>query len=121
MNCYICGQSTAQQPTVVIENKTRYIHKACFRCSICGSRLEGYLMKNDSLCCVDCLQTKMMNEKCAKCGDLIHGKKTKVKNRYYHPHCFTCDNCQKVIESNYFEKDDKHICLECYKQQKGSN
>ena len=80
MNCYICGQSTSQQPTVVIENKTRYIHKACFRCSICGSRLEGYLIRNDALCCVDCLQTKMINEKCGKCGDIIHGKKTKVKN-----------------------------------------
>ena len=118
MNCYICGQSTQQQPTVVIENKTKYVHKACFRCSICGTRLEGYVMKNEALCCIDCLQTKMMNEKCAKCGDTIHGKKTKVKNKYYHPQCFTCDLCNKIIESNYYDKDEKHIRLQCYKQQK---
>ena len=118
MNCFLCNQSIEHQQVVVIENKTKFIHQECFRCSLCRCQLEGYLLKNGVLYCVDCLQTKMMNEKCEKCNENIQGKKIKVGTKYYHPHCFSCTICHHPIETNYYEKDSLYICMSCYKQQK---
>ncbi|EDR22026.1 zyxin, putative [Entamoeba dispar SAW760] len=117
MECLICGKSTEQTPSVVIENKTTFVHKGCFRCSVCGCRLDGYLIKNHDLCCVDCYQNRTVNETCQKCGKIITGKIARVDGKSWHPHCFICSICNKPIEGDFIEKDQQHICLKCHRNE----
>ncbi|ELP93135.1 lim domain, putative [Entamoeba invadens IP1] len=115
MDCFICGKTTYQIPTVVIENKTKAIHKACFKCSVCGRPLDGYLMKGNVLCCVDCFDKKQNQEKCEKCGEVIIGRIARVDGKVWHPNCFVCSKCGTPLEGDFIEKDGKRLCFLCSK------
>ncbi|KAL7721537.1 LIM zinc finger domain containing protein [Entamoeba marina] len=114
MDCFVCGKPTPHTPTYVIENKTKEVHKACFRCRICGNRLTGYLLKNNELCCIDCYQPHSTMEKCSKCGQFINGKTIKTENDTFHPRCFVCDECKKPLHDTYEVKDGQWYCLNCF-------
>uniref|UniRef100_A0A914PWK4 LIM zinc-binding domain-containing protein n=1 Tax=Panagrolaimus davidi TaxID=227884 RepID=A0A914PWK4_9BILA len=42
-SCAICGERVEHVDKLVVESETRFfinIHKACFKCSLCGDRLQ---------------------------------------------------------------------------------
>lgn len=41
---------------------------------------------------------------CAKCGEKILNVMTSDEQKLYHPHCFTCSDCDKTLAGGFFYK-----------------
>jgi len=80
-----------------------------FKCGKCNRRIEDlYVPLNNSVYHSDCLANK-----CKICNKNISGSSVKILDEYYHPNCFTCSSCFKVLSTEYYEKDNRPICGDC--------
>ena len=51
---------------------------------------------------------------CTKCKKEILSNPLLVKEKHWHPQCFSCDNCSRQLDtSKYFDKDGKSFCDKC--------
>ncbi|XP_017090242.2 transforming growth factor beta-1-induced transcript 1 protein [Drosophila bipectinata] len=52
---------------------------------------------------------------CCKCNEVIRPRAICSMGKAYHPHHFTCRDCQKVMEpSRFYAVKDDVVCSECY-------
>lgn len=74
---------------------------------------------NDIEPCIMTLKSsEMLNDQCKKCGKNFHVDETMsiYQGDYYHPDCFRCGNCKKLILSQGFfrQEDGRLYCLNCH-------
>lgn len=95
-------------------------HESCLTCYSCDGKLKGqsiYPDKSGRLMCIDCY-TRKEARKCYKCRRAIAPNVNSVvfENNDYHPDCFSCDKCTRVIYSDErFFKGEKGeiLCQRC--------
>jgi len=100
--CPICNE-----PVLRIHHKVKHgghtYHSKCFVCSLCGEKLAGkpFFTEKEKRICKDCYASKVA-PKCAQCGEAVTGEQVKTSDgKIYHPQCFRCFRCNKVIPGSY--------------------
>jgi len=58
-------------------------------------------------------ETKMSN--CVSCHRVIHVRGIEFDNKFYHPTCFRCANCNHIIREidDFFARDGEPFCITC--------
>ncbi|ODM89592.1 Paxillin, partial [Orchesella cincta] len=87
-------------------------HPSCFKCCKCHGVLNpnNYKEKDGKLYCEKDFNDLFM-PKCAACNTPITQKPTTAMGKTFHPKCFTCTECRKVLSpDNFFEKNGKPYC-----------
>ncbi len=102
-----------------LRHKSRCWHAECFKCVNCREWLvSGQFQElGDFLVCYSCYVNKVA-KKCGGCSEPVLGKAIQFAKKFYHPQCFACKKCKKVIggDGSGKVKDDEGepICQDCY-------
>lgn len=91
-------------------------HIACFVCVGCSKPLHGiefYGVDNQPYC-TSCYLESL--EKCVVCGKAITERILRASGKAYHPECFKCCSCEKILDGCPFAADDDNnvYCVDCY-------
>jgi uncharacterized CHY-type Zn-finger protein len=87
-------------------------HKECFVCRTCSepfATADFYVIKNHPYCSQHYHALK--GSLCKTCDRGIEGQflETESKKKF-HPTCFTCQTCRRVLQHDYFELNGKAYC-----------
>eukprot|EP01006_Ploeotia_vitrea_P011197 TRINITY_DN29847_c0_g1_i2.p1 TRINITY_DN29847_c0_g1~~TRINITY_DN29847_c0_g1_i2.p1 ORF type:complete len:597 (+),score=112.40 TRINITY_DN29847_c0_g1_i2:62-1852(+) len=97
--CAECGEKITKKGIAAID---KYWHEDCFKCGTCSKPMNGmqYIVQDGKPNHIECLQRV-----CARCNEIIPPTEGMVHaiDRYYHPQCFICKHCDKVIEDDIFD------------------
>jgi uncharacterized protein with PIN domain len=87
-------------------------HKACFVCTTCAAPFTSstfYVFDDKPYC--ERHYHEMNGSLCGSCGDGIEGQYLADEgDRKYHPDCFICNDCGRVLRDGYFEVDGRAYC-----------
>lgn len=130
--CYDChsdqaisqchGCKNAISPTVSFLRHKKYCwHAECFKCTLCQTWLANgkFHEMGDTLMCTTCYISKV-GVKCAECQETISSKGVRIGLRSFHPECFKCKGCDKILiagKDQVKEKDGEPTCSDCYLKQ----
>ena len=119
-NCRGCGLLIEGKSVKAADgNLTGRWHKACFVCKTCERpfpNADFYVLKNNPYC------EQHYHEKngslCFGCRRGIEGQYLETKSqdhrglvmRKYHPRCFTCLTCRKLLTDDYFDVQGRVYC-----------
>jgi len=85
------------------------IHPECHICSFCSQQLTGQFYQQDGK--KICAQCSM---KCVSCGKAFtNGKHVTARTKHYHPECFKCAVCSKVLSDDFFVVGEQFMCDKC--------
>lgn len=87
-------------------------HRSCFVCKTCQEPFQTadfYVLDNHPYCGRHYHQ--LSGSLCASCDRGIEGQylETELKQKF-HPHCFTCQDCRRILRDDYFEMNGKTYC-----------
>uniref|UniRef100_UPI00398E4581 zyxin-like n=1 Tax=Pristiophorus japonicus TaxID=55135 RepID=UPI00398E4581 len=113
--CSRCGKDLARSQAAV-KAMGKMFHVECFTCSRCRQELKGqqfYEVDHEPLC-ESCHSTTL--DKCVVCQQPITERLLRATGKTFHPKCFTCVQCKKVLEGQPFIVDNKNqvYCVEDY-------
>jgi len=84
------------------------------KCARCGKMVGDKFMTEDG---EDGFQRKFHPEcyshKCQKCMKAIMSDCAVGYGKYYHPGCFTCVRCNKMLSTNFVDNRGEPYCFEC--------
>ncbi|KAK4998123.1 hypothetical protein LTR66_002602 [Elasticomyces elasticus] len=87
-------------------------HKQCFVCKACQSPFataDFYVIDNDPYC--ERHYHQLNRSLCQHCDRGIEGQYLETqKGQKFHPHCFICLDCGRVLSDDYFEIGDEVFC-----------
>uniref|UniRef100_UPI00398E3518 filamin-binding LIM protein 1 isoform X2 n=1 Tax=Pristiophorus japonicus TaxID=55135 RepID=UPI00398E3518 len=115
--CAVCNQLIP--PTIpAINTMNKIFHEDCLKCRKCQCRLVGktYYNLDGNPHCDSCYQNTM--EKCGKCGKALMDQIIRAMDKAFHPQCFTCVVCHRLIGSERFgvnQANEIH-CLEDFQR-----
>ncbi|CAI9582947.1 unnamed protein product [Staurois parvus] len=94
-------------------------HASCFTCRKCHRLLAGqlYYQKDGQPLCEHCYKDTL--EKCANCQTLIMQHIVRAMGNSYHPECFRCVVCHRMIADESFavdEYNDVHCAEDYYRK-----
>jgi hypothetical protein len=73
---------------------------------------------NDIEPCIMTIKSSQLSNQCKKCGQnfLLGETISMYQYDFYHPDCFRCGNCQKLLVSQGFfrQEDGCFYCLNCH-------
>lgn len=105
--CSKCGEDIVGQ---VLNADGGSFHPDCFACDTCQQRITAKFSKMDGKrICANCVP----KNKCEGCGEDIPGAATKVDDKFFHPECFKCAGCEKLLSSSFFRDGPRFMCKEC--------
>ncbi|MCJ1484905.1 hypothetical protein MMC06_005078 [Schaereria dolodes] len=112
-NCRGCGELIQGKSVSSADGRlTGRYHKHCFVCKTCKEPFQTadfYVMDNHPYCSRHYHQ--LNGSLCKTCDRGIEGQylETEAKQKF-HPHCFTCQDCHKILRDEYFELNGKTYC-----------
>jgi hypothetical protein len=87
-------------------------HKQCFVCKTCEAPFQTadfYVMDNHPYCARH--YHELNHSLCIKCDRGIEGQYLETEKRLkFHPHCFSCQDCHKILRDDYFEWNGRTLC-----------
>ncbi|XP_063292204.1 filamin-binding LIM protein 1 [Pelobates fuscus] len=103
--CAFCHKAILPNVAAIEAMKKQY-HASCFTCRKCHRLLAGqlYYQKDGQPICDHCYKETL--EKCAKCQALITHHIVRAMGNGYHPECFTCVVCNRMIADESFAVDE---------------
>ncbi|KAF9362795.1 Cysteine-rich protein 2-binding protein [Mortierella sp. NVP85] len=120
-HCHKCLERVTENG-VRLQNGDRY-HLDCFLCHGCKqifteSEFHIVLGRPYHPGCVSmAAPTSIMGAitKCQKCHKIVANKSIRFSGHNYHPQCFTCKHCDKVLNSTsrFYEVDGQVECEQC--------
>ncbi|TPX34246.1 hypothetical protein SmJEL517_g03063 [Synchytrium microbalum] len=84
-DCQACSQPVVGLGRQYVEMSGKFWHKECFT--------EG--------------------KSCQECSQVIFGEGIQALNRFYHPNCFRCFNCQTHLTSTFIDFNNEPCCYPC--------
>lgn len=113
--CSRCQKDLARSQAAV-KALGKMFHVECFICNNCHKELQGqqfYEVDGEPLC-ESCHNNTL--EKCAVCQQPIMERLLRATGKTFHPKCFTCAKCGKVLEGQPFIVDNEsHVyCVDDY-------
>ncbi|MCJ1286435.1 hypothetical protein MMC26_005780 [Xylographa opegraphella] len=112
-NCRGCGEVIQGKSVSSADGRlTGRYHKQCFVCQTCKEPFQTtdfYVIENNPYCARH--YHELNGSLCKTCDRGIEGQylETEVKQKF-HPHCFTCQECHKILRNDYFELNSKIFC-----------
>ncbi|KAL8779940.1 MAG: hypothetical protein Q9213_006703 [Squamulea squamosa] len=87
-------------------------HRSCFVCKTCKEPFQTadfYVLDNHPFCARH--YHELNHSLCKTCDRGIEGQylETELKQKF-HPYCFTCQECHKILRDDYFEMNGKTYC-----------
>ncbi|GAB7350411.1 hypothetical protein MBLNU459_g1026t2 [Dothideomycetes sp. NU459] len=112
-HCRGCAEPITGKSVKAADGRlTGRYHKNCFVCKTCHSPFataDFYVINNDPYC--EHHYHKLNNSLCANCDHGIEGPYLETQQGpKFHPQCFTCLDCHKVLSDDYFEISGKVYC-----------
>ena len=102
----------------LVYNERKY-HSDCFRCGQCNKIITDneFATHNAKPCCLGCCHDQFA-PKCAQCLKAIsYGDYINYDEKKYHPGCFRCNRCNKVIiDVKFPTHDSKPYCVQCHNE-----
>ncbi|MCJ1251078.1 hypothetical protein MMC30_008309 [Trapelia coarctata] len=111
--CRGCGEIIQGKSVSSADGRlTGRFHKQCFVCKTCKEPFQTadfYVLQNNPYCAWH--YHELNGSLCKTCDRGIEGQylETEVKQKF-HPHCFTCQDCRKILRDDYFELNGKVFC-----------
>ena len=101
-----------------IEFNRRTYHSECFTCAVCHRVLnpsQTFTLHNDQPWCRQC---EVDTKNCVNCRKPILTNGITYETRDYHPECFKCTHCQKLLENEKMLCADqlKPYCVACHEE-----
>ncbi|CAF4964410.1 unnamed protein product [Rotaria sp. Silwood1] len=117
-----------QQPLLKVQQESQQItdeyldkkyHPDGFRCCRCNRIIRDakFTTHNPKPCCYRCYNQNSASQ-CAKCSEPISDGRTIIyQGDEYHPDCFRCCHCNKIIRDAEFPTHNSEpCCYQCYNQ-----
>ncbi|KAL9585987.1 MAG: hypothetical protein Q9212_001206 [Teloschistes hypoglaucus] len=111
--CRGCGELIKGKSVSSADGRlTGRYHRSCFTCKTCREPFQTadfYVLDNHPFCA---RHYHELNGSLCKCCDRgIEGQylETELKQKF-HPYCFTCQDCHKILRDDYFEVNGKTYC-----------
>ncbi|KAL8995964.1 MAG: hypothetical protein Q9169_004411 [Polycauliona sp. 2 TL-2023] len=87
-------------------------HRSCFVCKTCREPFQTadfYVLDNHPFCGRH--YHELNHSLCKTCDKGIEGQylETEMKQKF-HPYCFSCQDCHKILRDDYFEVNGKTFC-----------
>jgi hypothetical protein len=103
----------SSEPSADDLTEDRRWHIGCFRCSTCGTLLDGdsslLLQSNGGLICSNCTYS------CSACGNKIEDLAILTGDQALCGDCFRCRNCERKIENLKYARTSQGIfCMLCH-------
>jgi len=116
--CCHCNQKILEKAVQAL-NKTW--HNEHFKChGICGLPLAGktfYERDGKVYCQTD--YEKLVADRCEQCNQSIISSAISALNVKWHPDCFKCKKCNKLIEEEtFFVEGKRPVCKKCASEVK---
>lgn len=117
--CASCNQPIKDENDAVHALGNTY-HPHHFTCYKCNKVISDRFQPDDDghPYCPECtakyLKIKLY---CALCKKELQGKGMRIGDQLYHPQCFKCAKCQKVITEKFQIVDGKPYCEQCFVQE----
>lgn len=87
-------------------------HRNCFVCKTCREPFQTadfYVLDNHPFCARHYHQ--LNGSLCKSCDKGIEGQYLETESKQkFHPYCFTCQDCHKILRDDYFEMNGKTYC-----------
>lgn len=90
-------------------------HKQCFVCTTCKApfqTVDFYVCNNSPYCARH--YHEINNSICGSCDRGIEGHYLEMmedpRQRKFHPHCFTCQDCHLILRDDYYEWNGRVLC-----------
>jgi len=112
-NCRGCGEIIKGKSVSSADGRlTGRYHKQCFVCKTCQAPFQTadfYVMHNHPYCGRH--YHELNNSLCQNCDRGIEGQylQTEKKSKF-HPHCFSCQECHRLLRDDYFEWNGRTLC-----------
>lgn len=112
-NCRGCGEVIKGKSVRAEDGRlTGRYHKQCFVCKTCKAPFptaDFYVMENHPYCA---RHYHELNESlCKNCDRGIEGPYLETEQKQkFHPHCFSCQECHRILKKDYFEFDGRTLC-----------
>lgn len=112
-NCRGCGELIRGKSVSSADGRlTGRYHKQCFVCKTCQAPFQTadfYVMDNHPYCARH--YHELNNSLCTKCDRGIEGQYLETEQRLkFHPHCFSCQECHRILRDDYFEWNGRTLC-----------
>ena len=112
-NCRGCGELIRGKSVSSADGRlTGHYHKQCFVCKTCQAPFQTadfYVMHNNPYCARH--YHELNNSLCTKCDRGIEGQYLETEQRLkFHPHCFSCQECHRILRDDYFEWNGRTLC-----------
>ncbi|KAI9705119.1 MAG: hypothetical protein M1836_006902 [Candelina mexicana] len=112
-NCRGCGEVIVGKSVSSADGRlTGRYHKPCFVCMTCKEPFQTadfYVIKNQPYC--ERHYHQLNNTVCQTCNRGIEGQYLETeKKQKFHPRCFSCQDCRKVLGHDYFEMNGRVYC-----------
>ncbi|UJR24805.1 hypothetical protein I4U23_006180 [Adineta vaga] len=115
--CCQCLKPIISEKAVIYQDN-KY-HPDCFRCGQCYRPIieSRFHTNNSKPCCNQCYE-KNIAPQCQQCFKTITvGKSVNYQGKIYHPDCFRCGHCEKIMyESKFYQADNKPCCRDCHEK-----
>ncbi|OXA50003.1 Paxillin [Folsomia candida] len=107
--CCVCGDGIMGAMVTALDKMWHPEHFLCVHCGI-ELRSPMYLEHDGQPYCKVC-HGKLFLPPCAGCGKDITGNYIKAMEKIWHPPCFQCTRCRKVLTpTTFFPKEGKPYC-----------
>ena len=112
-SCRGCGELIKGKSVSSADGRlTGRYHRSCFVCKTCQEPFQTadfYVLDNHPYCARHYHQ--LNGSLCTSCDRGIEGQylETELKQKF-HPHCFTCQDCHRILRDDYFEMNGKTYC-----------
>ena len=112
-NCRGCGELIRGKSVSSADGRlTGRYHKQCFVCKKCQAPFQTadfYVMHNNPYCARH--YHELNGSLCTKCDRGIEGQYLETEQRLkFHPHCFSCQECHRILRDDYFEWNGRTLC-----------
>ncbi|CAF4072656.1 unnamed protein product, partial [Rotaria sp. Silwood2] len=115
--CAQCFKSISVGKSIIYNEKT--YHSDCFRCGQCNKVITDskFHIENSNPCCTKCYNDYFAPH-CEQCFKSISiGRSIIFDKKTYHPDCFRCNQCDKIIIDSKFQvENSKPCCIQCYNE-----
>ncbi len=112
-HCLTCRDPIVGKVTSFTQKELKSnFHPGCFLCSHCKASMEGkaFYIHEDKYLDQECYH-KVILGNCDACQkSFTDATIIKASGKQYHPDCFTCNTCSKVLTGSYIEKDGVFFC-----------
>ena len=112
-NCRGCGELIKGKSVSSADGRlTGRYHKQCFVCKTCQAPFQTadfYIMHNHPYCG---RHYHVLNDSlCKNCDRGIEGQYLETEKRLkFHPHCFSCQECHRILRDDYFDWNGRTLC-----------